>query len=672
MNRKICMNRNERSRAIILLCAGVLSACVDDSLVEDSEASSEALTGNLLANPSFETSTASWLSWQGTVTRIALAGAPDGGFVARVARATGNAYSLDDSVVPVASSPTGASYRSSVFVRAASASAVGKPIVLVIRERTSTGGFVKEWSSAPSALTNSFVQLDASAAPAAGHQLDVYVSQANAVAGDAFYADNISLTKNGGSPPPPPPPPGLTLAAFPEAQGGGAMSLGGRGGAVHRVTSLADSGPGTLRDCAEVKSGPRTCVFAVGGTIELKTGLWITHPNLTVAGQTAPGGGIQITHAPGAVIPNLVGIATNNIVWRYTKFRHRYVTACSDAGASECGALFTTFSGSRDVIADHNSLSWNQDEGYGIWNGDSKGIGNLTFSQSLIAEGLASHSTGVIVGGSNSALAANVTDVDMHHNLIMNNGHRNPLMKNKSGRVINNIFYNQYFYINQMLGGGLFDVIGNFYKKGPMNHTAHEVQLAQASGTDALDGAPSLYIASNVGWSQSSASGEQWSFVARVTGENGTEIGAAPTTWRRMSPLPATPRPITVESVDRINGATGSILPIVGASRRLDCTGAWVENRDSVDSRLVQQYLTNTGIANRVVNESSVGGLPSVSSGPACTDADGDGMPDAWEAAHGLSSTDANDRNTKRIGAAGYTNLELYLSGLFPNGTPLP
>jgi len=50
------------------------------------------------------------------------------------------------------------------------------------------------------------------------------------------------------------------IPAFPGAEGGGAYTPGGRGAEVYIVTSLADSGPGTLREALEA-GGARIAVF---------------------------------------------------------------------------------------------------------------------------------------------------------------------------------------------------------------------------------------------------------------------------------------------------------------------------------------------------------------------------------------------------------------------------
>lgn len=465
--------------------------------------------------------------------------------------------------------------------------------------------------------------------------------------------------------------PSVAVPAYPGAQGAGALSRGGRGGKVLIVSSLADSGPGTLRNCVD-QSGPRTCVFTVSGVIELQRTLYVTNPFLTVAGQSAPAGGIQITNATGASerdLASLVLISTHDVTWVYTRLRNRYRTICADNATSECGQLFGVESSaersSYNVIASHNSLAWNQDEGFGVWAGADNPIHSVTLSMNLIAEGLESHSTGMIAGGGDNALANKVYDIDFHHNIVMSNSHRNPLMKNRSGRVVNNIFYNQRFYSSQFGGGGDFDVIGNVYKPGPVSKEKpmHEVLAFLSTATDAPLAAPKLYLAGNIGWNQPNPQGDQWLLTGWVTGENGLEIGRAPEAWRRRAPLPALRFPITADPVAKLVGGRGVLATQAGASRRVDCDGRWVADRDAVDLRLIGEYVTNSGANTLLTGDEASTRLPRPAGGAACVDKDRDGMPDLWEVAW---FGDLKQRPGDDADGDGFTNLEAWLWGVAP------
>lgn len=480
----------------------------------------------------------------------------------------------------------------------------------------------------------------------------------------------------------PPPPPravssSVAVPAYPGAQGSGAQTRGGRGGKVMIVSSLADSGPGTLRDCIE-QSGPRTCVFAVSGTIELARTLYVTEPFLTVAGQSAPAGGIQITNAIDASerdLASLVLISTHEVIWTHTRLRNRFRDICSDNATSECGQLFGIESSAHrktyNVIASYNSLTWNQDEGFGVWAGADSPIHNVTLSMNLIAEGLESHSTGMIAGGSDPKRAGNVYDIDFHHNLVMSNSHRNPLMKNRSGRVVNNIFYSQGFYSSQFGGGGEFDVIGNVYRPGPLSKASpmHEVLGFISASAEAPLAAPKLYLAGNIGWNQPDPLGDQWLLTGLVTGENGVEIGKAPQAWRRRTPLAAPQFPITVDPLAQLAGGKGIVASQAGASRRVDCDGKWVADRDAVDLRLISEYASNSGAKSLPLGQEATTRLPTPAAGPACVDTDGDGLPDVWERAW---FGDLAQRPGDDADRGGFTNLEAWLWGIPPSRVSKP
>jgi hypothetical protein len=74
----------------------------------------------------------------------------------------------------------------------------------------------------------------------------------------------------------------------------------------------------------------------------------------------------------------------------------------------------------------------------------------------------------------------------------------------------------------------------------------------------------------------------------------------------------------------------------------------------------------NIGVAGDgiITDIKQVGGYPEYKGEP-YVDSDHDGIPDAWEKAHGLNPSDPSDA-TKDMNGDGYTNIENYINGLDP------
>ena len=120
--------------------------------------------------------------------------------------------------------------------------------------------------------------------------------------------------------------------------------MGGAGGRTISVTTLADSGPGSLREALGT-SGARVITFAVAGVIDLKTPIRVNQPFVTISGQTAPSPGIQIRG-------ETLNIGTHDVIVTHMRFRPGDATADTPADAD--GLTINGGSGEAyNVVIDH-------------------------------------------------------------------------------------------------------------------------------------------------------------------------------------------------------------------------------------------------------------------------------------------------------------------------------
>lgn len=415
-----------------------------------------------------------------------------------------------------------------------------------------------------------------------------------------------------------------TPLAFPGAEGFGRYALGARGvtsPTIYHVTNLNDSGSGSLRDA--VSQSGRIVVFDVAGVIKIKDRI-VFSPDLYVAGQTAPGMGITV-YGNGVTFS-----AANNVIVRYIRFR----MGTSGTSGKDAAGL----ANGKDMIFDHLSCSWGLDETFSI-NWDSKGTepDNITIQNSIIGQGLLTHSCGGLVQTNGG--------VTLFRNLYIDNKTRNPKVKGLN-QYINNIVYNWGSGGCYIMGGdseGITwaDVENNYFIKGPTGSTNAFVR-----GNDNFQ----IYQKGSM---------TDYNLDGILNGDSAT-----------VEDIPAT-------NVADLNSFIGSVstktFPAIVQEMSaedaykwaVDSVGTSIPDRDAVDDYMVNQ-LTSLGTEGSILTNETELGLPNnvgyVFTSTKLLDTDNDGISDAWEDAHGLNKSDASD--ALAVASNGYLNIENYINSL--------
>lgn len=399
------------------------------------------------------------------------------------------------------------------------------------------------------------------------------------------------------------------------------------------VTTLADSGPGSLRAALEA-TGPRIVVFRVAGTIALTSPISIRSPYLTVAGQSAPGQGITVRGAP-------LLLRTHDVVLRYLRLRPGDDTPVNPEKLDGLTILDTDKNAVHDIVIDHVSSTWSVDETMGAWYGPT----DITISWSLLAEGLA-HSTHLKDNGTccdlhsmGSLIGPQTRRLSMHHNVFAHNNGRNPhLLGGVSGEIVNNLVFDWGYAATELepLRGRMrVDVIGNVYVPGELSYPAPRGITVFGPVQDAQ-----IYVHDNLGPLRTTGDEPDWDIV-QLDRVDRREVRSA----QRVSPGSGLVPDTSVGLEDLLLDAVGAVAPV----------------RDAIDARIIASIVgRDSGL---VDSPSDVGGYLTVAPASPPADSDADGMPDDWETAASLNAGDSSDADDDADGD-GYTNVEEYLNGL--------
>ena len=480
-----------------------------------------------------------------------------------------------------------------------------------------------------------------------------------------------------------------TLLAFPGAEGFGKYTSGGRGGKVVYVTSLADDAngdtEGTLRWAMKQYPGePLTVCFAVTGEIRLVKDLRINRQNYTIAGQTAPGVGIVITH-------NKVNCGgSENFIIRNIRFRVGNETA----GGDFCKENAFGAENSSNFIIDHCDFGWSAEENINTFDGHF-----FTVQYCLVHEGL--YNSGHPKGARGYGCQWGGSPASYHHNLLAHNNGRSCRFNGarNNDRVvyldyINNVNFNYYGgssgchggentcddkYYNGKNSGHEVNFVNNYYIKGPntTNTRLFFVADEKRKDGDPSKGPSQWYVNGNIYEGEPNATANNWS---AVTIKTYTEEQA------RVDTLIRTKTPYWDCNADSTEFSglydfemyAYAVEPFETAEQArqnvLDTVGAFP--RDHVEKRIIAETRDNTyTYSGSKSKKKGIIDTPADAEGfydytvvAPLQDTDLDGMPDTWEVAN---DCDPNTPDNNVRHASGYTMLEMYLDYAMTHKAPM-
>jgi pectate lyase len=436
------------------------------------------------------------------------------------------------------------------------------------------------------------------------------------------------------------------LKSFPGAEGWGAVTPGGRNGKVIKVTNLNTSGPGSLAEACSTK-GPRIVIFEVSGVI--KGDVLITQPYITIAGQTAPGAGIIIEGKLGTF-----NFGVHDVIVRHLRVR-RPRDYGSGGDCIQMGGLGPEKTGTYNIILDHLSLSWANDETIDLYNAHDVTVQWCTVEESdEIGHDKGVHNMGIISTAEDSGA------VSVHNNLWAHHARRVPCMapyrENAAMDFCNNLVYN-------CRGGYTDDGHGN-RAKSPVN--LHNNYYRRGPNTFerlypfALSPEMNYYVKDNYF--------EDWGYQDH------------PKHWKPANQPGGVPSWIQYNNNGGELSQPGQVPAMTIRDARevydlvLARAGCWP--RDRMTKRTIEDVRNKTGSwgRNAPLEPSEAWFMEGLTPTAAPRDSDDDGIPDAWKLTHGLKPGNPGDAN--RIVPAGasmgnrhqgYTYIEYYINELAEN-----